>query len=150
MAQSLSKIYLHIIFSTKNRLKIIKPEIERELYTYIAGILKNLDCSAIQIGGTSDHIHILNTLSRSITISDMVGLIKKDTSKWIKKKGQKFNKFYWQNGYGVFSVGQSKLNTLKSYIANQKEHHMKISFQEEYRKFLKEHRIIYDEKYLWE
>jgi REP element-mobilizing transposase RayT len=102
MSQSLAKIYLHIIFSTKNRQKLIKPEIEIELYKYIAGILRNIDCAAIKISGTSDHLHILNTLSLTITVSKMIGLLKKDSSKWLKTKGNEFKNFHWQNGYGVF------------------------------------------------
>ncbi|MCK5032234.1 MAG: IS200/IS605 family transposase [Calditrichia bacterium] len=150
MAQSLAKIYLHIIFSTKNRSDFIKTEIETELYRYIAGILKNLECTAIKIGGTSNHIHILNTFSRTITISKILELVKKDSSKWIKTKGNDFNKFYWQNGYGVFSVSQSRVNKVKTYIESQKEHHKKKMFKEEYREFLKEYNIEYDERYVWD
>ncbi len=150
MAQSLAKIYLHIIFSTKNRGDFIKTEIETELYRYIAGILKNLECTAIKIGGTSNHIHILNIFSRTITISKMLELVKKDSSKWIKTKGNDFNKFYWQNGYGVFSVSQSRVNKVKTYIESQKEHHKKKMFKEEYREFLKEYNIEYDERYVWD
>ncbi len=150
MAQSLAKIYLHIIFSTKNRGDFIKTEIETELYRYIAGILKNLECTAIKIGGTSNHIHILNTFSRTITISKILELVKKDSSKWIKTKGNDFNKFYWQNGYGVFSVSQSRVNKVKTYIESQKEHHKKKMFKEEYREFLKEYNIEYDERYVWD
>ena len=129
---------------------MIKPDIQTELYKYIAGILKSLDCTALQIGGTPDHIHILNILSRNISISEMIALIKKDSSKWIKKKGSTYEKFYWQSGYGAFSIGQSKLSTLKKYIDNQLDHHKKITFQDEYRKFLDDYQIVYDEKYIWD
>jgi len=150
MSQSLSKIYLHIIFSTKHRKHFIKPEIENELHKFIAGIMKNLDCTAIKIGGFTNHIHILNIFSRTITISKMIEIVKKDSSKWIKTKGNEFNKFYWQNGYGAFSVSQSKVDVVTGYIENQKEHHRKKTFKEEYRKFLKEYNVDYDERYIWD
>ena len=150
MPQSLAKVYLHIVFSTKNRADLIKPEVETELYKYIAGILKNLECTAIKIGGTPNHIHILNTFARTITISKMLELVKKDSSKWIKTKGIEFNNFYWQNGYGVFSVSQSQINIVKNYIENQKEHHQKKVFKDEYLELLKKYNIDYDERYLWD
>jgi len=150
MPQSLSQVYLHIVFSTKNRENLIKPEIEELLHKYIAGILKNLDCTAIKIGGPANHIHILNTFSRTISISKMLELVKKDSSKWIKTKGNEYHNFYWQNGYGVFSVSQSKIDIVKKYIDNQKEHHKEKSFKDEYRKFLIEYGIKYDEKYVWD
>lgn len=150
MAQSLSKIYLHIIFSTKYRKHLIKPEIENELYKFIAGIMRNLDCTAIKIGGITNHIHILNKLSRTITVSKIIENIKRDSSKWIKTKGRQFSKFSWQNGYGVFSVSQSKIDIVTKYIENQKEHHKKKLFKEEYRNFLKEYNVDYDECYVWD
>ncbi len=150
MAQSLAKIYLHIIFSTKNRQAIIKPEIRMELCKYMAGILKNMDCTAIKISGMSDHIHILNTMSRTISVSKMLGELKKDSSKWLKTKGNEFKKFHWQNGYGVFSVSSLEINSVNMYIENQQKHHKKKSFMEEYREFLKKYHIEYDERYVWD
>ena len=150
MAQSLSKVYLHIIFSTKDRFKFFEPQIETELYKYMAGILRNINCPVIKIGGMSDHIHILNSLSRTITQSKMIGLLKKDSSKWLKTKGNKFKNFHWQNGYGVFSISQSKVNTIKTYIDKQREHHKKKTFKEEFREFLKEYHMEYDERYVWD
>lgn len=150
MAQSLAKIYLHIIFSTKNRETLIKPEIEKDLHGYMAGILKNLGCTAIIIGGTTDHVHILNTFSRVITISKMLEVLKKESSKWIKKKGLDYDNFYWQNGYGAFSVSQSKVKNVKKYIENQKSHHRTVSFKEEFIRFLKEYNVEYDERYVWD
>lgn len=150
MPQSLSQVYLHIVFSTKNRENLIKPEIEIQLHKYIAGILRNLDCQLIKIGGTQNHIHILNTFSRTISISKMLEFVKKDSSKWIKTQGSDYKNFYWQNGYGVFSVSQSIIETVKIYIENQKKHHKKKTFKEEYREFLNEYNIKYDEKYVWD
>jgi len=150
VAQSLSKVYLHIIFSTKDRRKFIESRIEMELYKYIAGILKNMKCTTIKIGGMSDHIHILNTLPRTITQSEMIGILKKDSSKWIKTKGNNYTNFHWQNGFGVFSVSESKVNIVKSYIEDQQKHHKMKSFKEEYREFLKEYNMKYEERYVWD
>ncbi len=131
-----------------NGKELIKPEIETELYKYIAGILKNLDCNAIKIGGTTDHIHILNIFSRTISVSKMLALLKKDSSKWFKTKGAAFKKFHWQDGYGIFAVSQSKVNVVKTYIENQKTHHKKKTFREEFIELLKKYNIYYDERYL--
>jgi REP element-mobilizing transposase RayT len=150
VSQSLSKVYLHIIFSTKDRFKYIDRQIEAEVYKYMAGILRNMECTAIKIGGMSDHIHILNSLSRTITQSKMIGLLKKDSSKWLKTKGNKFRNFHWQNGYGVFSISESKLTLLSNYIENQQEHHKKKSFKDEFREFINKYKIEYDERYLWD
>ena len=150
MAQSLAKIYLHIIFSTKNRLKLIGPDVETELYQYMGGILRNLDCPSIIIGGMPDHIHILNTIARTITISKMLELLKKDSSKWLKTKGNRYKNFHWQNGYGVFSVSQSKVESVKIYIENQRSHHKEKTYQEEFIEFLNEYNIEYDERYIWD
>ena len=150
MPQSLSKVYLHIVFSTKDRVEVIDDEVKTELYRYMAGILKNLECPAIKIGGAIDHIHILNVFSRKITISKMVGILKKDSSKWVKTKGEKFQNFHWQNGYGIFSVGQSDVDAINSYIGKQNIHHRKTTFQDELRVLFKEYNIAYDEKYIWD
>jgi len=150
MAQSLSQVYLHIIFGTKNRQKLILPEIESELYRYMAGVLKNLGNPAIIIGGYTNHIHILCRFSRMISISKLLAILKKDTSKWIKTKGEKYKNFYWQNGYGVFSVSMSHVERVKKYIENQKEHHKKMDFEKEYIAFLKKYGVKYDERYVWD
>jgi len=150
MPQSLAKIYLHIIFSTKNRNNILHPDIENELYKYIAGIMKNLNCTTIKIGGTSNHIHILNIFSRTIPIGKLIGTIKKESSKWIKTKGINYHNFHWPNGYGVFSIAHSQVEAVEKYIKNQKEHHKKMTFQEEYRKFLHKYNVDYDERYVWD
>lgn len=150
MPQSLSKVYLHIVFSTKNRQPLISSDIESELHKYIAGILKKINCSPIKINGTEDHVHILCLLSRTITMSKLLEEIKRGSSKWIKSKGEKFKKFYWQNGYGVFSVSQSNVRQVESYIEAQKEHHKRYSFKEEFIRLLKKYQIEYDERYVWE
>ena len=150
MPQSLSNILIHIVFSTKYRADLITPEIENELYPYIIGICKSLDCTAIKIGGTANHIHILCRLSRTISVSKLVEKIKTGTSKWIKTRGTQFHSFSWQNGYGAFSIGVSNLPALKKYISNQKEHHKSRIFEDELIILLKKYEIVYDERYLWD
>ncbi len=148
MPQSLSSILIHLIFSTKNREPFISPEIETELYPYMASIFKAIKSPALIINGTSDHLHTLFSLSRVITIANLVEEVKTESSKWIKTKGTEFRDFHWQNGYGAFSIGQSQVPSVKRYIERQKEHHRRITFQDEYRKFLKLYRVDYDERYV--
>ena len=150
MAQSLSKIIIHIIFSTKGREKNIPHSLENELHDYIAGICYNLKCPAIRVGGTSDHLHIAVHLDRSISISKLVGGIKANSSRWIKTKNPLLRNFSWQSGYGVFSIGQSQIDDLIHYIENQREHHTILTFMEEYLAFLKKYRIEFDNEKIWE
>lgn len=148
MAQSFVQFYAHIVFHTKNNKQLIKPGIEDDLYSYIGGILRNYRSNPIKIGGTSDHVHVLCTLPKTMALADLVEEIKKSSSKWIKSRGNEFLNFYWQDGYGGFSVGQNGLETLKKYILNQKTHHEKQSPEDEYKNLLEEYGIEYDEKYL--
>jgi len=149
MAQSLARIYLHIVFGTKYRLPLIPEEVEDDLYRYMAGILNNMDGTAIKIGGVSDHVHILNTMPRTISVSKMIGILKKDSSKWLKTRSDKYKKFRWQDGYGVFSVSQKDVNRVKRYIENQHRHHSRKSFKDEYTTFLNACDVKYDERYIW-
>jgi REP element-mobilizing transposase RayT len=126
------------------------PAIETELHPYMATIFRELKSPSLAIDGTTDHVHILFSLARVVTIADVVEEIKTGTSKWIKTKGREFANFHWQRGYGAFSIGQSNLESLRRYIREQKEHHKRVTFQDEYRKFLKAYDIDYDEKYIWE
>ena len=148
MSQSFVQFYTHFVFHTKNNKSLIKAEIEVELYSYLGGILKNYKSNPIQIGGTSDHVHILCTLPKTMAPADLVEEVKKSSSKWIKTKGSIYNDFYWQDGYGGFSVSNSGINGLKQYILNQKEHHQKVSTLDEYKKLLDAYGIEYEEKYL--
>ena len=150
MPQSLSSILIHLIFSTKNREPFLTPEIELELYPYLGSIFKAMQSPALIINGTSDHIHTLLLLSRVVTIADLVEEVKTGSSKWIKTKGREFRNFHWQSGYGAFSIGQSQVPTVRRYITRQKEHHRRVSFQDEYRKFLKVYEVEYDERYVWD
>ena len=150
MGQSLVKNYLHIIFSTKLRAPLILESIENELYSYIGGICKQLECYPVKIGGYIDHIHILCMLSKKIPLMKLLEEIKAHSSKWIKTKDDTLKKFYWQNGYGAFSVNPYEVDKVIAYIENQKEHHRKKTFQEEYRAFLKKYNFEFDEKYVWD
>jgi len=150
MSQSLVSIFAHIIFSTKNRYPFIDNDIEKELYPYITKVLQTLDSNVLKIGGTEDHIHILCYLPRTKSISEIVEKLKISSSQWIKTKGMKYEKFFWQAGYSAFSIGQSGISKLIEYIKNQKEHHKKISFQEEVIAFLKKYKVAFDERYLFD
>ena len=150
MPQSLSSILVHLVFSTKNREPFITPQIESELHPYMAKIFRAMKSPSLTIDGTSDHLHILFSLGRVMKIADLVEEVKTESSKWIKTKGPEFRHFHWQKGYGAFSIGQSQVSALKRYIARQKIHHQRITFQAEYRKFLKSYGIDYDERYVWD
>jgi REP-associated tyrosine transposase len=150
MSKSLAQIYIHLIFSTKHRLKLIFPEIKNDIEAYLSGILMNMDCSCIEINAQEDHIHILFRMSRTISLSKIAEETKKSSSKWIKTQRNELHDFGWQNGYGAFSVNQSQLKIVKDYISLQNEHHCNFSFKEEFKFFLDKHEIEYDERYLWD
>lgn len=150
MGQSLVKNYLHIVFSTKNRQHLIYPEIETELYSYLGGICNNLECYPIKIGGHTDHVHVLCSLSKKLPLMKLLEELKSHSSKWMKTKDDRLKNFYWQNGYGAFSVNYKGLNTVQAYIENQHEHHKRKTFQDEYRLFLEEYQVDYDERYVWD
>ena len=147
MAQTLTSLLLHIVFSTKHRVPIITPEIEPDLFAYIGGILKNNSSPLLAAGGTDDHIHLLVSQSKNIALSLLLQNVKKDSSIWMKTQNEIFRAFHWQDA--AFSVSKSEVPRVKSYIANQKEHHRKQTFQEELIQLLEEYGIEYDERYLW-
>jgi putative transposase len=150
MAQSLSDILVHIVFSTKNRYPWIHSQVEPALQSYICGISRNLDSPVIKINGTEDHIHILASLGKTISYSKLISEIKSNSSRWIKRKGDHCTDFSWQNGYGIFSVSRPKINGVIKYIDNQKHHHKKATFKEEFISMLKASKIEYNEQYLWD
>jgi len=150
MGQSLTKVYVHIVFSTKNRENLIDKLIEIELFEYIGGVCKGMKCNPIQVGGYRNHIHVLCLLAKDITQSQLLEEIKKRSSKWIKTKGQKYQNFYWQNGYGIFSVNPSQIDIVKNYITNQEKHHSIKTFKSEFRSFMEENKIEFNEKYVWD
>jgi len=149
MPQSLTKLVTHITFSTKDRHALIDGNIEPSLYAYLGSVCKELDCLPIKIGGYVDHVHILCFLSKKIALIKLLEEIKKRSSKWIKTEGVDYGKFYWQDGYGAFSVNPSEIDVVVKYIDGQHEHHQKVSFQDEYRAFLKKYKVEFDERYVW-
>ena len=151
MPQSLAKILVHTVFSTKDRRPFLRDRaLREELHQYLGGILTNLDCQPILVGGVEDHVHILCTLSRTCDAASMVKEVKRGSSIWVKSKGQDLRGFAWQNGYGIFSIGFSQVGTVRRYIAKQEEHHRKISFQDEFRQLLRRYEIEFDERYVWD
>lgn len=150
MPQSLNKIYIHIVFSTKNREPLISDDIKEELFNYLGGVCKNLECNPIQVGGYKDHVHILCWLSKKITLIKLLEELKSSSSKWMKTKDAKFSSFYWQSGYGAFSVNPTEVEIVTAYIKKQEEHHKIKNFQDEYRAFLKKYNVEYNEEYVWD
>jgi putative transposase len=156
MPQSLSKLTVHLIYSTKNRYPFLSnPEVRSKIEAYPVGIFRELDCPSLLTKIMPDHVHTLFLLSRTRAIADVVKEVKKSSSGWIKGLAGEANdpmlpKFSWQSGYGAFSVSESNLQKVEAYIRNQEEHHRKVTFQEEYRLFLKRHNIPYDERYVWD
>ena len=149
MAQSLSKLYVHIIFHVKDEKIFIRQEDAKELYAYMGGIIKNSSSIPIKINGTENHVHVLAIMSKNITLANFLEEIKKNSSRWVKTKGTHYKYFAWQGGYSGYSVSQSKVSVVSNYIEKQKEHHKKLSFKEEYLRFLQEYDVNFDEKYLW-
>jgi len=150
MGQSLVKNYIHIVFSTKHRINIIDDIIDDELHRYLGGICNNLECQVIKVGGYTDHVHVLCMLSKKISLVKLLGELKSHSSKWVKTLGPKYHNFYWQDEYGAFSVNPADVQVVVKYIENQKEHHSKQTFQDEYRAFLREHGVEFDERYVWD
>lgn len=149
MAQSLSKLYVHIIFHTKSTSVTIRKQDAAELYAYIGSLIKSSDSIPILINGVEDHLHILCIMSKNIALAKLIENIKSHSSRWIKSKSDYYRHFAWQGGYGGFSVSPSIHDKTKRYIQNQEEHHKKMTFKEEYLLFLKEYGIDFDEAFLW-
>lgn len=150
MAQTLVQIFIHIVFSTKNRVDMITPEIETELFAYIGGIAANNNSTLVAANGTANHVHLLILLSKTIQLSELVGDIKRNSSRWIKTKGDQFKTFGWQDGFAAFSVGQTQIPMVKEYIANQKKKHDNQKFEDEMRKFFDKYGVAFDERYVWD
>ena len=151
MAQSLSKMWTHLIFSTKDRYPFLPgKDVREQLQAYMASILRNHGCPTLLVGGTADHVHSLFALSKNHSIARIVYEVKRSSSKWIKTQGPEYKKFHWQSGYGAFSVSQSHVEQVRRYILGQERHHRKVTFQDEYREFLNRYEVEYDERYLWE
>jgi len=150
MAHTFTHLLTHIIFSTKDRRPLLDADLKSRLFPYLGGIIRAHDGKALIINGPTDHVHILASLAAKHSLSDLMRELKADSSGWIHKNFPNQKMFAWQIGYGAFSVSHSNLIEVEKYIANQEEHHRKISFQEEFVTFLKRHEIEYDERFLWE
>ncbi|MBX3361387.1 MAG: IS200/IS605 family transposase [Phycisphaeraceae bacterium] len=149
MSQTLSRVLIHYVFSTRNRESLITPDIESDLYAYMGGICRAHDSSLLSMGGMPDHVHMLVVLGRKISMSDLMMEVKKDSSKWIKTRGREFSGFHWQDGYGAFSIGESQRNDILRYIATQKEHHKTRTFKEELVALLERYGVEYDPEHIW-
>ena len=150
MSQSLAKILVHTVFSTKERRPFLRDkDFRKELHRYLVGILNHLDCQPIILDGVEDHVHFLCALSRTCDAATMVKEVKRGSSLWVKSKTD-MRDFAWQNGYGIFSVGFSQITDVRNYIAGQEEHHRKLSFQDEFRRFLQRYEIQFDERFVWD
>lgn len=149
MPQSLSKIWTHLIFSTKDRYPFLSDgQIREDMHAYLASILKAHNCPTLFVGGVADHIHVLFVLSKNDSIANIVYELKRSSSKWVKTQG--LRKFHWQSGYGAFSVSASHVDKVRAYIARQEQHHRRKTFEDEFREFLKRYKIDYDERYAWD
>lgn len=150
MAQSLARIFIHLVFSTKHRRPWLSDAIRPALHAYIATVLKHRGCRPVQLNSVEDHIHILFELSRSVALSKVVETVKASSSRWIKTQDSGMSRFAWQAGYGAFSVSASRVQAVRAYIARQREHHRRVSFQDEFRALLRTHHVAYDERYVWD
>lgn len=151
MAQSLSRLWTHLIFSTKERFPFLSDQqSRRDMHGYLATVLRSHDCETLIVNGTTDHVHALFALSRKHSISTVVKEIKRTSSAWVKEVAPSLRKFHWKNGYGAFSVSQSHIGRVSWYIEDQENHHRKLTFEDEHRQFLKKYEIKYDERYVWD
>ncbi len=151
MAQSLARLWTHLIFSTKERFPFLSdPTARGDMHAYLGTVLRNHDCPTLIVGGTEDHVHALFMLSRNYSIANIVKEVKRTSSASIKTIARRYSKFRWQSGYGAFSVSQSHVSHVQRYIMSQEQHHQRKTFQDEFRAFLKRYEIEYDERYVWD
>jgi len=149
MAQTLTRLLVHVIFSTRARTNLIAPAIEPELYPYLGAICRTNESPLLSVGGTENHVHLLVSLSKNLALKDLIMTVKKDSSRWIKTRGPGFRRFHWQDGYGAFSIGESQVQAVKDYIARQKQRHRCITFEDEFVAFLEKYNVPYDLRYIW-
>jgi REP element-mobilizing transposase RayT len=150
MSQSLAKVYLHAVFSTKDRAPCLVDEWRDELFTVLGGTANNIGCQSLLVGGMADHVHMLFQLGRTISIAEALKLIKSNSSAWVNENHRPQTEFHWQGGYAVFSVSQSSVEAVRDYIHRQPEHHAKQTFQDEFREWLGRYEIDWDERYVWD
>lgn len=148
MPQSFAAIYLHVVFSTKNREPRIENGLQSRLFAYLGGIACECDCVLLAAGGMPDHVHLLTSVARTMSAADVVRILKTNSSLWLHQKIRRSD-ITWQDGYGAFSVSHSSLEAVRQYLASQEEHHRKLTFQEEFRELLRRHNIPWDERYVW-
>jgi len=150
MPQSLSKVILHVIFGTSGREPWLDREVRPRMHAYIATICRDLGAEFVRVGGVADHVHIVTTLPRTASQAQFIEQIKKASSKWVKALNARYRGFFWQRGYGTFSLSPSQLDAVLRYVEEQPAHHRTLTFQEEYRKLLSKHGMQFDERYVWD
>ena len=151
MPQSLSSVYIHLVFSTKERRPFLRePGLRQSVHSYLGSVSKQLECPPLIVGGVEDHVHLLCRFARTITQAEWVKELKRVSNLWLKEQGRDFVDFQWQGGYADFGVSQSNLEQVSGYIANQEQHHKKMSFQDELRALLSKHKLEWDERYVWD
>jgi REP element-mobilizing transposase RayT len=150
MPQSLTKLYAHLVFSTKSRHPFLDDEIRPRVHAYLATIVRQMDSAWVVVGGVADHVHILFDMGKLRAPVEFVEQTKRESSKFIKTLGEKYKDFYWQRGYGMFSVGPAYRDEAEEYVQNQEEHHRGKTFQEEFRAFLRRYGISFDEQFVWD
>jgi REP element-mobilizing transposase RayT len=150
MPQSLAKIYTHLVCSTKHREPRLTDDIRADLPAYMGGTLPGLGCHPIEINSEPEHIHALFLLGRTLALSDAIGQLKTSSNDWLRAQDVRLAQFYWPGGYGAFSAGRSGVDELRQYIRNEPEHHRQVSYQDEFRAFLRRYEIQYDERYVWD
>jgi REP element-mobilizing transposase RayT len=149
MPHSYVSNFYHCVFSTKERRKLITPDLEERLWPFLGGVARNHKMKALMIGGVADHVHLLLSLPSTLAIANAIQVIKGESSKWVHDTFPQHHAFSWQEGYGAFSIGISQKDVTVAYIQNQKEHHRTRTFQEEFLSFLAKHGIEYDPRYIW-
>jgi len=149
MAGTYTNLLFHIVFSTKERRRLITPLIEPELYKYIGGVIRNLEGDLLEANGDMDHIHLLAKLKPKFALSDVIRDIKANSSGWLNERKRGLHKFGWQDGFAAFTVSESQMERVRRYIQNQKRHHRRATFQEELLALIQKNRVEYDERYLW-
>ena len=149
MAQTLTRLLAHIVFSTKERRNLITSAVESELHAYLGGICRNRESPALAVGGTETHVHLLISLSKKMAITDLMMVLKKDSSRWIKTKGPTFRDFHWQDGYGAFTIGESQVGAVTDYVRGQKDRHKTLTFEEELVALAERYGVAFDPRYLW-
>ena len=149
MSQSLTRLLAHLIFSTKNRQRWLDDEIRPRVHAYLATVIRGLESPWVVVGGVEDHVHILMDIGKKAAPVKLVEQVKRESSKFVKTLGPKYNRFYWQRGYGMFSVSPKDRDAAERYVRNQQEHHRTRSFQDEYRAILHKYEIEFAEQYVW-